>query len=259
MTATEFADETARVNSLGGDDALLLVAVDDRTDAIWVSNALPITDAEINDVIVGALEPGLRSGDFPAAVVATAEALGAAASGVPVEPGPTDSPNKTEGPVVVPPDGNPPSGPANGLGLLGLVGLVLLALGVVSVVVWAASRVGAWREAEERDRRTGKLARETNARLIALDDRIRAADQEAGFVEAQFGADEAGPLRAAVASAKAELGGAFEVRQRLDDDQPEDPPTRERMLNDILERLGRAGAALDAQAKRIDELRTLER
>lgn len=257
LTATEFVDEAARVNSLGGDDALLLVALEDRTDAIWVSNALPITDAEINDVIVEALEPGLRDGDFPGAVIAAAQALGRAAVDAPppLETDPVDP----GGPVATVPPVDPGGPTGGGLGLPGLVGLVLLALGVVSVAVWGASRVASWREAEERDRRTGKLAREANARLIAIDDRIRAADQEAGFVDAQFGAEEAAPLRAAVAAAKAELGGAFQVRQRLDDDQPEDPPTREQMLNDIIERLGRAARALDAQAKRIDELRNLER
>ena len=41
--------------------------------------------------------------------------------------------------------------------------------------------------------------------------------------------------------------------------EPEDPPTRELMLKDILERCGRAAAALDAQVARIEELRNLER
>jgi uncharacterized membrane protein YgcG len=257
LTVTEFVDEAARVNSLGGDDALLLVALEDRTDAIWVSDALPITDAEINDVIVGALEPGLRDGDFPGAVIAAAEALGRAAVDAP-PPLATD-PVDPGGPIATAPPVTPGQPTGNGLGLLGLVGMVLLALGVVSIVVWAASGVASWREAEERDRRTGRLARETNARLIATDDRIRAAEQEAGFVEAQFGAEEAAPLRAAVAAAKGELGAAFQIRQRLDDDQPEDPPTREQLLNEIVERLGRAATALDAQAKRIDDLRNLER
>jgi len=71
-TVTEFVDETAKENSLGADDALVLVAVDDRTDAIWVSNALSITDSEINGIIAGTLEPGLRSGDFAGAMINTA-------------------------------------------------------------------------------------------------------------------------------------------------------------------------------------------
>lgn len=256
LTSTEFVDETARINSLGGDDVLLLVAVDDRTDAIWVSDSLDITNDELNRVISDTLEPALRAGTFDIAVIEAARALGAAAS--------TTEPNPGIG-ETGPPGGGVTPPPSGGImesvdgALIGLVGIVFLGVGLVILLVWLASRVSSWREAEERDRRTGKLAREVNAQLIAIDDRIRASDQEAGFVEAQFGADEAAPFRAAVAQAKTELGGAFEIRQRLDDDQPEDPPTREAMLNDIIERLGRAAAALDAQTARIEELRNLER
>jgi uncharacterized membrane protein YgcG len=254
LSATDFVDETARINSLGADDALLLVAIDDRTDAIWVSNALPITDAEINAVIAERLEPALRDGDFAGAVIAAAEGLGAAADPV-IEP--TQGPKPTPGPEATEPPGG--GSTSNGTGLLGLVGIVLLALGLVMLAVWGASRLSLWREAEERDRRTGKLAREANALLIAIDDRVRASDQEAGFVEAQFGPEEAAPFRAAVAQARTELAGAFEIRQRLDDSEPEDPPTRELMLRDIVERCGRATAALDAQVARIEQLRNLER
>ena len=261
LSSTEFADETAQVNSLGADDALLLVALEDRTDAIWVSDSLDISDDELNDVISGTLEPGLRDGDFPQAVIATAVALGLTT--VPSGPGPQPTgigPEPTI-PVIVPPgDGEPAGG---GIGLGTLLGIALLGLGIVVLGVWGVSRFGArlaaWRVSEERDRRTGKLAREANAGLIAMDDRVRTSDQEVGFVEAQFGADEAAPFRAAVVLARDELRGAFEIRQRLDDSEPEDPPTRELMLQDIVERTGRAAAALDAQAARIDELRNLER
>ena len=39
----DYAFETAQRNSLGVDDALILVALDDRTDFIWVSDGLDIT------------------------------------------------------------------------------------------------------------------------------------------------------------------------------------------------------------------------
>jgi uncharacterized membrane protein YgcG len=253
MPSTDFVDETARINSLGADDALLLVAVDDRTDAIWVSDALPITDAEISDVIAGTLEPRLRDSDFGGAVIDTAAALGVAA-----EPDPEPKPTiPGGGPVEEPPGGGvtEPTGPGVGT----FVGIVLLGAGIVIVALWLASRLSRWREAEERDRRTGRLAREANAQLIANDDRIRTSAQEAGFVEAEFGPEEAAPFQAAVSEARDELRGAFEIRQRLDDSEPEDPPTRELMLKDIVERTGRAAAALDRQAARIDELRNLER
>jgi uncharacterized membrane protein YgcG len=258
VPSTDFADETARINSLGADDALLVVALDDRIDAIWVSDSLEISTDELNDVISGSLEPALRDGDFAGAVIATAEALGKVAGAAQPEPEPT----KDVPAFTVPPGGgviDPGEEPSNGAGLLGVVGLVLLALGIVVLVVWLFSRGSSWREAEERDRRTGRLAREANALLIAVDDRVRASDQEAGFVDAQFGPEEAAPFREAVAQARTELGAAFEIRQRLDDSEPEDPPTRELMLKDIVERCGRANAALDAQVAHIEELRNLER
>ena len=252
---TGFADETARLSSLGGDDALLVVAVDDRSDAVWVSNALPITDDELNAIVSDTLEPGLRDGDFAAAVIATAEALADA-----------DAPS-TEGPFLPGPIETFPAGgpvaPGNdsgrGLDIGLIVGLLALAGGVVLLLGWMRRRVGAWRESEERDRRTGRLARDANAALVATDERIRASEQEAGFVEAEYGADEAAPFRAAVANARGQLKEGFAIRQRLDDAQPEDPPAREQLLNAILERMREANAALDAEAKRIDDLRNLER
>jgi len=247
---TGFVDETATQNSLGADDALVLVAIDDHTDAIWVSNSLSITDGEINGIIAGTLEPGLRSGDFAAAMINTAKELGAAAA---VEPVKTAPPFETPGPN---PGGDTGAG---GLDPVGLVAIVMIGVGVVAVLVWLASRLSAWRETGERDRRLARVARDANAQLIAADDRVRTADQETGFVEAEFGEAEAAPFRAAVAEAGTELRAAFAIRQKLDDNDPEDPPTRESMLNELVAAVGRANAALDKQAAHVEQLRSLER
>ena len=250
LTVTEFVDQTASRNSLGADDALVLVAIDDRTDAIWVSDSLSITDDEINGIIAGTLEPGLRSGDFAAAVIDTAKELGAAAV---VEPAKTVPPEETPGP-------NPGGGTAGGgLDLVALVAIILVGLGIVAVVVWLASRLAAWRETGERDRRLARIARDANAQLITADDRVRTADQETGFVEAEFGEGEAAPFREAVAAAGKELRAAFAIRQKLDDNEPEDPPTRESMLSELVAAVGRANAALDKQAAHVEQLRSLER
>ena len=96
----DFAAETAATNSLGADDALLLVAIDDRTDAIWVADGLDeITDDEIDTILADTLEPRLRDGDFAGAAIATAQALGVAAESAaptsvpaPTAPGPTTAP-----------------------------------------------------------------------------------------------------------------------------------------------------------------------
>lgn len=257
LNAPDFAIETATANSLGGNDALLLVAIEDRTDAIWVSEGLDeITDDEIDSIIGEVLEPRLGDGDFAGAAIETAAALGTAADTA----APTEPPAATEPPEATP---TPGGGGSSGDGGFPLVGWLLVVAGVVVIAVvgfrWLGSRLTERREAEERDRRTGKLAREANALLVQTDERVRTAHQEIDFVEAAYGANETKSLRAAVAEAQAGLNGAFEVRQRLDDSEPEDPPTREAMLMDIVERCRAAQAALDREAKRIQELRDLER
>ena len=110
-------------------------------------------------------------------------------------------------------------------------------------------------EAEERDRKTGALAREANSLLISTDERIRDAAQEVDFVEARIRPAEVEPLRGP-AQARDELKRSFEIRQRLDDAEPEDAATREQMLREIVERLTRAHAVLDAQTERIRQLAT---
>src|SRR3954452_16634799 len=77
-----FTKSTAEASSLGGNDALLLVATGDRSDALWVGDSLAgVTDAEIDEILSSSVEPRLQDGDFAAAAVAGAQALGDAASG----------------------------------------------------------------------------------------------------------------------------------------------------------------------------------
>ena len=246
-TVTEFGESVAAGNSLGANDALLVVATGDRTYTVWVHDSLDeITDAEIDEVIASNLEPRLRSGDFPGAVVATAQGLGGAASaGTPgAAPG-------GGGGIETP-------APSGGGGVV-LLPLVLIVGGVALVARWLMTRRTGKREAEERDRKTGRLARDANALLIQTDERVRDAAQEIGFVEAEYGEPEIEPLRTAVAAARDELKAAFGVRQRLDDAEPETPDERIAMLNEIVERCRRAQGALDAENARLQALRNFER
>ncbi|HKG56243.1 MAG TPA: TPM domain-containing protein [Candidatus Limnocylindrales bacterium] len=250
LNADDYVSETARRNSLGGNDVLLLVALQDRSDRFWASDLLTnLPSQELNQIAVDDLEPRLQAGDYAGAVVAAANALGDAAEtpggGVTVPGGGTSQPDtSTPGPAI---------------DLTGPLAILLVLGGGYLVYRWYRGRTAIRREAEERDRRTGALAREANARLVAMDERMRDARQEVDYVAAEFGDAEVQPLRAAIASAETEMRAAFEVRQRLDDSEPEDPPTREKMLMEIVDRAKRAQGALDAEAGRIDQLRNLER
>ncbi len=250
-SATDYADQVATQNSFGGNDALVLVALEDRTDAIWVADGLDeISDEEIDDVIVNELEPRLADGDFAGAFVAAVEGLGdaadAAAAPPAVEPTPQTQPT---------PGTEPREDSGGGVGFGTIAAVFALVGGGLLIYRARRSRQGG----EERDRRTGELARDANAALISTDERIRDATQEIGFVEAQYGTAETEPFRAAVAGAREELRAAFAIRQKLDDAEPEDPPTREAMLREIVERTTRAHGLLDAQTERIRALRELER
>ena len=262
LAMADYAQQTAATNSLGVDDALLAVAMDDRTDYIWVSDGLDaITDDELDAILTGELEPRLRDGDPAGAAIAAVEALGRAADSAPPNEGPI-----VPGPVVTPVPTAPPGDGTTGGGGFGLgtiVGLLLLIGGGFVLFRWWRARAAvpgsAVAPTPPAELSGPELRRRANALLIATDERIRDARQEIDFAEAQYGPDAVLELRDAVAKAAEELAASFTLRQRLDDSEPEDEPTRDGMLREIVERTTRAQSTLDAETGRIRELRDLER
>jgi hypothetical protein len=262
----DYAQQTAATNSLGVDDALLAVAMDDRTDYIWISDGLDaITDDELDSILSEELEPRLRDGDAAGAAIAAVEALGVA----------NDSPAPTEAPIVpgpvtpVPSAGSGGGGAPSGGGIGSwIIALILLAGGGFLVYRWWESRRTSAQTAatgvpaappKPTELSGPELRQRANAMLIATDERIRDAQQEVDFAEAQYGPEAVVELRDAVAKASDELAQSFTLRQRLDDDQPEDEATREGMQREIVERTTRAQTMLDAETGRIRQLRDLER
>ena len=74
-----FTEATALASSLGGNDALILVAIEDRSYSMWVGPSLDeITDDEIDAILTESLEPALADGEFAAAMVSAAAATGLA-------------------------------------------------------------------------------------------------------------------------------------------------------------------------------------
>jgi uncharacterized membrane protein YgcG len=262
LTAADYAAQTADRNSLGVDDALILVAMDDRTDYIWVSDSLDeITDDELDTILADTLEPSLRDGEHVEGAIAAVQALGEAAG----SPAPTDAP-VVPGPITVTPSpGETGDRPGGAVGL-GTILAFALVVGGAAVLYWS------WRRRQTTPPATSpgvagtgpalsgpELRQRANALLIATDERIRDARQEVDFAEAQYGSEAVVELRAAVAEAQTELAASFTMRQRLDDDEPESDQQREAMLREIVERTTRAQETLDAETARIRELRDLER
>jgi len=251
---TDFADTVAAENSLGGNDALLVVAVDDRRDAMWVGDLLgDASNDEIDRILADGVEPNLGNGEWGAAIVAAADGLDQALGGTAPEPEPGE-PTPDEGVTPVPPSDD------DGPGFFTfLIAAAIIGVGAWLLWSWWRGRQSAEEDDRERDRRLQGLAQRANALLIETDELLRHNTQELGFVEAEFGAEAAEPFRAALTAAKAELQAAFRVRQRLDDGTPEAPPERETMLNEIVARCEKAHALVEEQTDRFRELRDLER
>ncbi len=244
---TDYADATAAENGLGGNDAVLVVAIDDRRDGMWVGDLLDsVTDEEIDRILAEDVEPLLGEGEWGAAIAGAAEGLGEAAASAAGE-----EPANTPGPGA--------EGSGGGLDLGVLLAIAAVAFG--AWMLWKRWRAG--RAADEQDRERERslrgLAQRANALLIETDELLRHNGQELGFVEAEFGADAAEPFRAALDAARNELKAAFRLRQLLDDGTPDAPADRERMLNEIVGHCEKADQLVEAQTARFQELRDLER
>lgn len=75
--AGEWAQETARMSDLGGDDLLLAVAVGETTYeyGYWVDGAFPLSEVDLERAMDLEVEPRLTAGDHSGAVVGLAAQL----------------------------------------------------------------------------------------------------------------------------------------------------------------------------------------
>jgi uncharacterized membrane protein YgcG len=246
---SSFTEGVAETSSLGGNDALLLVAVEDRSDALWVGDALDeVTDAEIDAILGEHVEPNLADGDFAGAAVAGAEALGEASTG-------SILPTVPPAGETAPPVDEGEAAPAGGFNLTPVLALLLLVGGGVLVVRALLDRR---RRTKEAGVAHARLSQDANRALLAVDEALKDAANDVEFAAAQWGEDEVTAYRLAIANATGELRTAFEIRQRLDDAEPEPPPEQERMLQEIVARTSSASKLLDEQEQRFDQLRDLE-
>ena len=263
----DFAAETADRSSLGGTDLLLVIALDDRSYGFSSPAGFPLGDAELEQLLSRGLEPGLQSGDYAGAIVAVSQALG-------IEMTATPAPVATEVPTPLPTGGDGGAS-AGGDGGIGTILAVILVVGLIAAFGWfffVRRRYGAAVGIPGGGPKTADTATdpfagmgedeldgEANRLLLSTDDAVRDSEQELGFAQAQFGEDAAAPFEAAIAAAKDDLRAAFQVRQQLDDEVPEDRPTRRRLLTDLIGRCRAAQDRLDKEAARFDELRAFEK
>lgn len=219
LSGQEWADTSARTSDLGDDDILLAVATQDRAYGFSVTDANELSDNDLDRVASDDLLPELRDKNWSGAAIAAARGYDEALN------------------------------PGAPWGLIGLGGVAVVGAGA-AVGVRARRRHRANQPDEHLSQRAGSA-------LVALDDGLRSADQELAYAEAQFGLEATTPFTAALAQARAEAASAFELRQRLDDSEPESGPEHDRLCQQIVEICASADAILDEQVQAFAQLRDL--
>lgn len=240
----DWADETAVGSGLGDDDLLLAVAIGDRRYATSVGdNAL--TDDQLSAVEAG-IEDELSANDWAGAAIAGADGYRDAARGGDGEPGGGGSGGSGGGFPWLP----------VGLGTAGVVGLVALlrrrqptgpVRGPDGLPLTGPAALP-----------TDELAKVAARGIVAVDDALKASEQELGFAQAQFGEQATTPFADVIAAGKQKLAQAFELRRRLDDPTPEGEPERRAMLLEIVRLCDEVDRDLDAQTAEFARLRDLQ-
>ncbi len=254
----DFTAATADASSLGGNDALILVAIDDRTYSMWVGDSLDeITDTEIDEILTGSLESALVDGDYAGAMVASAEAVGAAMSGSIVET-PAAATTRPASPAPTTSSGGTGTGTGSSGGGLNIVPILAFLVIIGGLFLIVRTVLMRRRHTTVQTAALDTLNSEANRALLAADEALKDAANDVEFAAAQWGDAEVVPYRDAIQQANDELRAAFGLRQKLDDAYPEKPPERDAMLREIVARCTKAGQLLDAQEERFDQLRDLE-
>ncbi|GLZ78993.1 membrane protein [Actinorhabdospora filicis] len=249
--AQAWADDTAVKNGLGRRDMLMAVGTSARQYAVSVDPSFKLTDAQLDDVASVAIEPALRQNDWAGAAIGAANGYNAALSGKPVPPV-----------QVQPGKADPGVGGGPSAWTCFLIAIVAAAIGV-GLWLWLRSRkkkapqATGGAPAPLADVPLPQLDAQASQLLIDTDDAVRTSEQELGFATAQFGEESTVRFAETLAAAKDHLNAAFRLRQKLDDDEPEDDPTRHAWLAEIITRCQEANQRLDAEAADFDRLRDL--
>jgi hypothetical protein len=238
----QWAQATAEASGLGTGDALFAVAVDDRRYGYWVPDDFPLTDAEIEQLLVSDVDPLLSQDDWDGAAVALADGL--AGDG----------------------GGSGDGGSGSGLGTVAVVGGIAAVAGGAYLVSRSRRRRQGpppTHRLERPDPHAGvpteQLEGQASTALLELDEAVKTSRLDLDYARLQYGQEAVAGFAEALAASEQDLARAFSLRQQLDDEHPEDEPTKRRMVTEMLQLTAAADARLDEQAEAFDRLRDLER
>lgn len=223
-----WANETALESTMNDDTLLFAIAVDGRNYAYSVAKDFPVGTRTIDEILARDVVPELRASNWGGAAEVFAGSIADELDrGFPVVP------------VAI--------GSA-------------VAAGALTWAIIAGTREPRRRRREARAEAEELAALDTQTRraLVGIDDQLRTARQEVGFVLAEFGPEPVVPFDAAIAQATALVTEGFTALTSLDDVLPETPRFRKDSLTRIQALCAEAEGVLDAQSDAFDELRDLQ-
>ncbi|WP_203135863.1 TPM domain-containing protein [Microbacterium sp. JZ31] len=222
-----WANETAVLNGLGQDQYLLAVATEGRQLFISAPEDGSVSETRLVDIEAD-VGQALSGDDW-------AGAIEVAASGFAEGPG-----------------GSMSAWVIGGLGVAAVGGTVWVLTRRRRGAAASTDRAG------EPEVPTEELARRASSALVAMDDAVRASEQELGFAEAQFGAEATAEFQDSLQQAKTNLTAAFELKQRLDDHEPDSERDVRAWNAEIIRLCEAADAILEQKQAAFADLRRIE-
>ncbi|RFA14116.1 hypothetical protein B7R22_10925 [Subtercola boreus] len=266
-SAEDWANQTASANNLGPTDYVLAVAVDGRAYYLSGDSSGPVSGSQLSTIESSQVEPQLKNGNWAGAAEAAAVGLGDAAAGGTGGSGSGGSGSSSSSPGV--------SGGTIGAIVIVLVLILVIVGGIIVIVFVRASRrnrlaAGGSAPTDGHAASGGppdplvampilELQREAGSMLVQTDDAVQTSTDELGFAVAQYGDEAAAPFQKALGEATAGLNQAFQLKQRLDDAEPDSDAEIRQWNAEIVRLCTEANRVLDEQAADFDELRELEK
>ena len=250
-----WAQQSFTASDLGSNDILLAIATQDRRFGFQAGvsgQPFPLTQSAVNDILNNQAAPHMSNNDWSGAIVAAAQGLQQA-----VATGGTAGNSQGNGAA-------PGTSTGSGHGSLAWIWIVVILAIAVIAFLWFRATQRRKRAAAEAKKNAGPPPepyehlsdRSVNA-LIQTDNAVRASESELQLAEGEFGAEATADFRAAHDDAKAKLTKAFQLRQEIDDEIPEDEATRRGWMAQIIELCQQASDGLEAQTERFSSLRDL--